>query len=427
MLDPARMRAEADAVAAALLRRGCRLDRQRFADLDGRRREIRQQAERLRADRNDSARRIGSCLAAGDADGAERLKRDAAAGAEQLESLTAQLRASDEELEGFMLELPNLPDASVPDGAGEDDNVEISKSGQPRQFDFPPLDHVALGERLDGIDLAAGAGIAQARFAVLSGRLALLHRALARFMIELHVREHGYTEYWVPYLANERALVNSGQLPKFADQLFRAERDDLCLIPTAEVALVNLVAGQLLDPGQLPMRMVAHTPSFRREAGAHGRDTRGMIRQHQFDKVELVQVVEPAASDAALEEITGQAQRLLELLELPYRRVELCAGDLGEASARTFDLEVWIPSQQRYREISSCSNCRDYQARRMSTRVRRSGRQSNELVHTLNGSGLAVGRTLVAVLENHQQPDASIRIPEALRPFVDGAEEIGAG
>ena len=425
MLDSARLRAETDAVADGLLRRGCKFDRQRFSDLDADVRTIRQQTEQLRAKRNESARRVGSCMAAGDAQGAAKLKQEAAAGAAQLEDLSARLRDAQAALETFMLGLPNLPDAEVPAGAGEDANVEIAKSGQPRQFDFPVLDHVRLGEKLAGLDLAAAADMAQARFAVLSGKVALLHRALARFMVELHVRAHGYTEYWLPYLVNAGALTNSGQLPKFAEQLFCSERDGLYLIPTAEVALVNVVAGQLLDAERLPMKMVAHTPSFRREAGAHGRDTRGMIRQHQFDKVELVQITEPDASQAALDEITADARRVLEELELPYRQVELCAGDLGEASARTFDLEVWLPSQQCYREISSCSNCRDYQARRMGTRVRRSGRQSNELVHTLNGSGLAVGRTLVAVLENHQQPDASIRIPAALRPFLDGAEVIG--
>ena len=419
MLDPARLRAQPDEVASGLSRRGCSLDRQLFARLDGEVRAARQEAERLRSQRNAAARAIGARLAAGDAAGAEQLKR-AAGGGGELEAVSESLRAAQARLHQFMLALPNLPDAAVPAGAGEDANVQVRTSGQPRRFDFPLLDHVGLGEKLGGLDFAAAAGIAGARFALLSGGLARLHRALARFMLELHVREHGYREYSVPYLANAGALVNSGQLPKFADQLFCAERDGLYLIPTAEVALVNAVAGRLLEPDCLPLRMVAHTPSFRREAGAAGRDTRGMIRQHQFDKVELVQITEAAASEAALEGITADAERVLELLELPYRRVELCAGDLGEAAARTFDLEVWIPSQQRYREISSCSNCRDYQARRMGTRVRRPGRRGNELVHTLNGSGLAVGRALVAVLENHQQEDASISIPPALRPFCDG-------
>ena len=424
MLDPARLRTQATEVAASLLRRGCRIDLDEFARLDGEVRQIREEAERLRAQRNRTARAIGEKLAAADKAGAEQLKREAATGGERLEILSESLRNAQDKLHEFMLGLPNLPDEEVPDGTGEDDNVQIATCGKPRQFDFPVLDHVVLGERL-GLDFAAAAGMAHARFALLAGDLARLHRALARFMIELHVREHGYTEYWVPYLVNPGALTNSGQLPKFADQLFCTERDSLYLIPTAEVALVNVFADQLLDPKRLPLRMVAHTPSFRREAGAAGLDTKGMIRQHQFDKVELVQITEPAESPAALASITAHAERVLELLELPYRRVELCAGDLGEASARTFDLEVWLPSQQRYREISSCSNCRDYQARRLATRVRRSGRQANELVHTLNGSGLAVGRTLVALLENHQQEDASIAIPQALRPFLDDDAVIG--
>ena len=417
MLDPARLRAQPDEIAAGLARRGCSLDRQLFARLDGQVRKIRQETEQLRSERNAAARAIGERLAAGDQSEAEQLKQQAAAGGERLESLSASLRSAQARLHEFMLALPNLPDPAVPAGAGEGANVELEKLGRPRQFDFPILDHVALGERLAGLDLAAAAGMAGARFALLSGDLARLHRALARFMLELHVREHGYREYWLPYLVNAGALVNSGQLPKFADQLFASERDGLYLIPTAEVALVNVAAGCLLAPEALPLRMVAHTPSFRREAGAGGRDTRGMIRQHQFDKVELVQITEAAASEAALAEITSHAERvLLELLELPYRRVELCAGDLGEAAARTLDLEVWLPSQRRYREISSCSNCRDYQARRLQARVRRPGKQPNELVHTLNGSGLAVGRTLVAVLENHQQEGRKHQHPTGPAP-----------
>ncbi len=426
MIDPAWLRDEPEAAAAVLARRGCKADYADFAAIDKQLRQMRQQVEQLRAERNASARAVGEKVRAGDPDAAEQSKRQAAEAGAELGRLEGQLRDLQERERTFLLSLPNAPAEVVPDGDGDESNVEIARFGALPAFSFEPRDHVAIGSELGGMDFAAAGQMAQARFVVLAGPLARLQRGLAHFMLDLHVRDHGYIEHYVPYLLNREALTNSGQLPKFGDQVFCTERDDLFLIPTAEGPLVNLAAGRLFDPVQLPLRAVAHTPSFRREAGAHGRDTRGMLRQHQFEKVEMVQVVSPDSSEAALDEMVSQAGRVLELLELPYRTVALCAGALNEASARTIDLEVWMPGQGMYREISSCSNCGDYQARRMGARMRTPGKGPNALVHTLNGSGLAVGRALIAVLENHQRADGSVSLPASLRPYMDGAAELEA-
>jgi seryl-tRNA synthetase len=316
----------------------------------------------------------------------------------------------------------------VPVGADEDGNVEVARWGTPRSFDFEIKDHVALGEQHGWLDFETAAKLSGARFALLRGPIARLHRALAQFMINLHTGEHGYEEAYTPYLVQAPALQGTGQLPKFEEDLFKITREgeaDFYLIPTAEVSLTNIVSGEILDAKQLPLKFVAHTPCFRSEAGASGRDTRGMIRQHQFDKVEMVQIVDPATSFEALEGMTGNAERVLQLLELPYRKLALCTGDMGFSAVKTYDLEVWVPSQDKYREISSCSNCGDFQARRMQARFRNPETGKPELVHTLNGSGLAVGRTLVAVLENYQQADGSIRVPEVLKPYMGGIEIIG--
>jgi len=319
----------------------------------------------------------------------------------------------------MMLDMPNLPDDSVPVGVDENDNVELRRWGTPREFDFTVRDHVALGETNGWLDAESATKLSGSRFTVLSGPLARLHRALAQFMLDTHISQHGYTEYYVPYLVNAAAMQGSGQLPKFADDAFATE-DERYLIPTAEVPLTNLVAGMILNIDELPMRMTAHTPCFRREAGSYGKDTRGMIRQHQFEKVEMVQISHPDDSQQALEEMTGHAEAILQKLGLPYRVVVLCTGDMGFSAARTHDLEVWLPGQNSYREISSVSNCTDFQARRMQARFRPRAGEKPQLVHTLNGSGLAVGRTLIAIMENYQNEDGSITVPEVLRPYMGG-------
>lgn len=419
MLDPKLLRSDLPGVAAALARRGFMLDVQAFASLEEQRKSAQIEADRLRAERNANAKAVGfakskgqdlgSLLAAGEALGA------GLQGVEQrLEEVQAQIT-------DLQLGLPNILDASVPEGRDENANVEVRRFGVPREFTFEPKDHVALGERL-GMDFEAAGRISGARFVVLMGMLAKLHRALAQFMLDLHTGDHGYREAYVPYLVHATALLGTGQLPKFEQDQFAVRGDPgFYLIPTAEVPLTNLVRDQILAPERLPLRMVAHTPCFRSEAGAAGKDTRGMIRQHQFDKVELVQIVRPENSYAALEELTGHAENVLKALELPYRVLSLCAGDTGASSAKTYDLEVWLPSQKRYREISSCSNCEAFQARRLQARWRNPETAKPELVHTLNGSGVAVGRALVAVLENYQQADGSIAIPTALKPYMGGA------
>ncbi|MBA1245373.1 serine--tRNA ligase [Pseudomonas japonica] len=426
MLDSKLLRGQLQEVAERLATRGFSLDVARIEALEAQRKVVQTRTEQLQAERNSRSKSIGQAKARGEdiaplmAD-VERMAQELAQGKAELDDIQAQL-------DGILLGLPNLPDASVPVGKDEDDNLEVRRWGTPAAFDFEIKDHVALGERFGWLDFESAARLSGARFAVLRGPIARLHRALAQFMINLHVAEHGYEEAYTPYLVQAPALQGTGQLPKFEEDLFKIARDgeaDLYLIPTAEVSLTNLVADQILDAKVLPLKLVAHTPCFRSEAGASGRDTRGMIRQHQFDKVEMVQVVEPSKSMEALEGLTANAERVLQLLELPYRVLALCTGDMGFSAIKTYDLEVWVPSQGKYREISSCSNTGDFQARRMQARWRNPETGKPELVHTLNGSGLAVGRTLVAVLENYQQADGSIRVPEVLKPYMAGLEVIG--
>ncbi|TLZ11521.1 MAG: serine--tRNA ligase [Gammaproteobacteria bacterium] len=419
MIDPKLLRSDPDAVARNLARRGYRLDVAAFRALEEKRKPCAVEVDRLRAERNANARAVGAAKGRGE---------DAAALITTGEQLTASLSSAEAallavygELEQWQLGLPNLLDPSVPDGQDESANREVRRWGEPRSFSFAPRDHVELGERLRGLDFEAAARLSGARFVLMHGQVARLHRALAQFMLDLHTREHGYTEVYVPYLVHGRTLTGTGQLPKLEQDLFAVRGEHgLYLIPTAEVPLTNLVREQIVPAEALPLKWVAHTPCFRSEAGAAGKDTRGMIRNHQFDKVELVQIVRPADSYAALEELTSHAEAVLRRLEIPYRTVALCAGDIGFASAKTYDLEVWLPSQQRYREISSCSNCEAFQARRMQARWRNPEGGKPEAVHTLNGSGVAVGRALVAVLENYQNEDGSVRVPAALEPYMGG-------
>ncbi|HWW31019.1 MAG TPA: serine--tRNA ligase [Steroidobacteraceae bacterium] len=419
MLDPKLLRSDLTGVADALARRGFLLDVAGFAALEEQRKSVQIEADRLRADRNASAKAVGIAKSKGQ-DIAGLLKLSESLG-EQLQSVEQRLEAIQAQITSLQMGLPNILHASVPDGNDESANVEVRRWGEPRRFAFEPKDHVALGEPL-GMDFEAAGRISGARFVVMTGMLAKLHRALAQFMLDLHVRDHGYREAYVPYLVHDTALIGTGQLPKFAQDLFAVRGDPgFYLIPTAEVPLTNLVRDQILAAERLPIKFVGHTPCFRSEAGAAGRDTRGMIRQHQFDKVELVQIVRPESSYAALEDLTGHAEAVLQALELPYRVLTLCAGDTGPSSAKTYDLEVWLPSQNRYREISSCSNCESFQARRLQARWRNPDTGKPELVHTLNGSGVAVGRALVAVLENYQQADGTIVVPSVLAPYMGGA------
>jgi len=424
VLDPKLLRSDLTGVAAALARRGFVLDQRRLAGLEERRKAVQIEADRLRAERNANAKAAGQAKAQG---------RDAAPLLALGELLSAKLEGVDRELESIQAELssvqlglPNILHASVPEGRDECANVELRRWGAPREFSFEPRDHVSVGERL-GMDFEAAARISGARFVVMSGELARLHRALIQLMLDLHVREHGYRETYVPYLVHAAALEGTGQLPKFEQDLFAVHGDPgFFLIPTAEVPVTNLVRDQIVDAADLPMKFVAHTPCFRSEAGAAGKDTRGMIRQHQFEKVELVHIVRPDDSYAALEELTSHAEAVLRALELPYRVIALCAGDVGFASAKTYDLEVWLPSQRRYREISSCSNCEAFQARRMQARWRNPATGKPELVHTLNGSGVAVGRALVAILENGQQEDGSVVLPSVLASYMGGDLRLSA-
>ena len=419
MLDPKLLRSDLPGVAAALARRGFVLDVDRFASLEEQRKSTQIEADGLRAERNANAKAVGMAKSKGQ-DVANLLSVGESLGA-GLQGVEKRLEAIQAQITELQMGLPNILDDSVPDGSDESANVEVRRFGMPREFTFEPKDHVALGERL-GMDFEAAGRISGARFVVLTGMLAKLHRALAQFMLDLHTKDHGYREAYVPYLVQAAALVGTGQLPKFEEDLFAVRGNPgFYLIPTAEVPLTNLVRDQILAPERLPLKFVAHTPCFRSEAGAAGKDTRGMIRQHQFDKVELVQIVRPEHSYAALEELTGHAENVLKALELPYRVLSLCAGDTGPSSAKTYDLEVWLPSQKRYREISSCSNCESFQARRLQARWRNPETAKPELVHTLNGSGVAVGRALVAILENYQQEDGSIGIPAALAPYMGGA------
>ncbi len=423
MLDPRLLRTDPEAVAANLARRGYTLDVDRLAALEERRKTLDIAVGELRNQRNTRSRSIGAAKARGE--DIEPLKAEVARMATELTEREAELEAVRADLDALAMDLPNLLDERVPDGADENDNVEIRRWGEPAALDFEPADHVDLGAGLGGLDFEAAAALSGARFAVMQGGVARLHRALAQFMLDLHTREHGYVETSVPYLVREPVLFGTGQLPKFGEDLFRVEADpDLYLIPTAEVPLTNLARERIFEPEQLPLRMAAYTPCFRSEAGSHGKDTRGMIRQHQFDKVELVHIVAPADSAAAHETLTGHAEAVLRALELPYRVVALCTGDVGFSAASTYDLEVWLPGQGRYREISSCSNCEAFQARRMQARWRNPETGKPEPLHTLNGSGVAIGRALVAVLENHQQADGSVRVPEVLAPYMGGVDVL---
>ena len=426
MIDPKLLRSDPDAVARNLARRGFALDVSALRALEEKRKPWAVEVDRLRAERNANAKAVGMAKAR-----AEDITTLIARG----EDLTAQLGRAEGELEGvqreleqWQLGLPNLLHESVPDGRDESANREVTRWGEPRRFDFPARDHVEIGERLGGLDFEAAARISGARFVVMRAQVARLHRALAQFMLDLHTREHGYTEVYVPYLVRPEALMGTGQLPKFEADLFAVAggAHPYFLIPTAEVPVTNLVRGEIFGAEALPLKYVAHTPCFRSEAGAAGKDTRGMIRNHQFDKVELVQIVRPADSYAALEELTTHAETVLQRLAIRYRKVALCAGDVGFGSAKTYDLEAWLPSQQRYREISSCSNFEAFQARRMQARWRNPESGKPEPLHTLNGSGLAVGRTLVAVLENYQQADGSVSVPAALAPWMGGLTRLTA-
>ncbi|HLF12476.1 MAG TPA: serine--tRNA ligase [Gammaproteobacteria bacterium] len=419
MLDPRALRQDLDAVARNLARRGFALDRERYQALESERKQLQVQVETLRQNRNERSKVIGRAKAAGD--DVEPLKREVGELGSALTAAESRLSSLSEELDTFLAGLPNLLHETVPDGADQEANLEVRRWGTPRDFDFPVKDHVALGEQLGLMDFDAATKLAGSRFVVLRGGLARLQRALIQLMLDLHTREHGYSETYVPYLVNDCALFGTGQLPKFAADLFALQGENqLRLIPTAEVPLTNLVRESIIEAADLPMKLTAHTPCFRSEAGSYGQDTRGMIRQHQFEKVELVQIVTPESSYQALESLVSHAEAVLQRLELPYRMVSLCAGDMGFYSAKTYDLEVWLPGQDRYREISSCSNCEAFQARRMQARFRNPDTGKPELVHTLNGSGVAAGRALIAVLENYQQADGSIRIPEALRPYMGG-------
>jgi seryl-tRNA synthetase len=425
VIDPKLLRASPAEVAANLARRGFQFDLGAYTALEDKRKQAQVEADRLRAERNANAKKVGMAKGKGE-DVAPLLAAGEKLG-EELVSAEAAINAVQVELDGLLLGLPNLLQPGVPDGADEHANVELRRWGTPRSFDFTPRDHVELGEKLArGLDFEAGARIAGSRFVVLRDAVARLHRALGQFMLDLHTREHGYTEVYVPYLASPASLRGTGQLPKFEQDLFAVRSEhNYYLIPTAEVPVTNLVREQILEAKELPLKLVAHSPCFRSEAGAAGKDTRGMIRQHQFDKVEIVQIVEPAKSGDAHEQLTAHAEAVLQKLELPYRVVALCAGDIGFGSSKTYDIEVWLPGQQRYREISSCSNFMDFQARRMQARWRNPATGKPEPLHTLNGSGVAVGRALVAVLENFQNADGSITIPAALRPYF-GAERITA-
>jgi seryl-tRNA synthetase len=424
VIDPKLLRSDPEAVARNLARRGFKLDVEALKALEDQRKPFQVELDRLRSERNANAKAVGMAKGRGE---------DVAPLISKGEQLTQGLAKAEEdltavqaELEQWQLGLPNLLHESVPEGKDETGNVEVRRWGEPRSLGFKALDHIEVGEKLGGLDFEVAARISGARFVVMKGQVARLHRALAQFMLDLHTGEHGYTEVYVPYLVQKQALYGTGQLPKFSQDLFAVQGEQagaepaFYLIPTAEVPVTNLVREQIVEAKDLPLKFVCHTPCFRSEAGAAGKDTRGMIRNHQFDKVEIVQIVRPADSYAALEELTANAEEVLRRLEIPYRTMALCSGDIGFGSAKTYDLEAWLPAQAKYREISSCSNFEAFQARRMQARWRNPDGGKPEPVHTLNGSGLAVGRTLVAVLENYQQADGSVEVPQVLRPYMAG-------
>jgi seryl-tRNA synthetase len=424
MLDSKLIRTNPEAVAAALAKRGYVLDIERIKTLEEERKAIQTKTEMLQQERNTRSKNIGKAKAAGEdiaplMQAVEQLKQE-------LTSAEAELVKVQDSLEEFLRGVPNMPADEVPEGKSDEDNVELRRWGTPREFDFPILDHVDLGEKLGGLDFDTASKITGSRFAVLRGGIARLHRALAQFMLDTHINEHGYEEVNVPFIVNADSLFGTGQLPKFEEDLFKlTDERGFYLIPTAEVPVTNILRDELLESAaQLPLRLVCHSPCFRSEAGSYGRDTRGMIRQHQFEKVELVQFVRPEESDAALESLVGHAETILQKLGLPHRTVILCGGDIGFSAAKTYDIEVWVPSQNKYREISSCSNFRDFQARRMKARYRHPETGKPEFLHTLNGSGLAIGRTLLAVLENYQQADGSVVVPDVLRAYMGGADVL---
>ncbi|OTQ48604.1 serine--tRNA ligase [Gilliamella apis] len=430
MLDPNLLRNELDLVASKLARRGFKLDVETIRQLEEKRKTLQVETENLQAQRNARSKAIGEAKARGE--DISTLREEVNKLGEKLNSAKTELDKLLNQIKDISANIPNIPNDSVPDGKDENDNVEVSRFGTPRTFDFPIQDHVTLGERFGGLDFAAGVKLTGARFVVMKSQIARLHRAITQFMLDLHTEQHGYAEIYVPYLVNQATLFGTGQLPKFAGDLFHtkpldeeSESSNYALIPTAEVPVTNLVRDEILDESVLPLKMTAHTPCFRSEAGSYGKDTRGLIRMHQFDKVELVQIVKPEESMQALEELTAHAEKVLQLLELPYRKIVLCTGDMGFGSCKTYDLEVWVPAQNTYREISSCSNMWDFQARRMQARYRNKADNKTYLVHTLNGSGLAVGRTLVAIMENYQQADGTIKVPSVLVPYMNGLEVIG--
>ena len=422
MLDPQLIRNSLDQIQLALTKRAYTLDVDSLQTLDTRRKKIQVQTQALQSERNRRSKQIGKAKAAGE---------DIHALLDDVESLGDKLKACESELQTVQLELhdilsgiPNTPHETVPAGQTEDDNVEVRRWGEPGQFDFEPKDHVDLGEALGMLDFATATTIASSRFVVMQGAVARLHRALIQFMLDTHTQEHGYTEVNVPYLVNKDSLFGTGQLPKFAEEQFYIDKQALYLIPTAEVPVTNIARDRIIDADLMPLKFVCHTPCFRSEAGSYGKDTRGMIRQHQFEKVEMVQLVKPENSYQVLEQLTGHAEAILQKLNLPYRVVTLCGGDLGFSSAKTYDLEVWLPGQHKYREISSCSNFESFQARRLQARWRNPDTGKPELVHTLNGSGLAVGRTLIAVIENYQDKDGKIHIPAVLQRYMGGMDVI---
>ena len=423
MLDPQLLRSDPESVAARLAARGYEFDVDGWRAMDAKRKDLQLRMQELQNRKNQSAKSIGE---------AKRRGEDIQPLLDQVKNLGDELGGAEaefarvrDEQQDLLMGMPNLPLEDVPAGKDENDNVEVRRWGDIPVFDFEPRDHVDLGELNGGLDFASAAKLSGARFAVLRGGLSRLHRALAQFMLDVHTLEHGYTELYLPYLVNAAAMTGTGQLPKFGDDAFATtDEPPRYLIPTAEVPMTNMVADEIIDADDLPLKFTSHTPCFRREAGSHGKDTRGIIRQHQFEKVELVQVTRPEDSFEALEQLTGHAETILQRLELPYRTVVLCTGDMGFSAAKTYDIEVWLPAQDSYREISSCSVCTDFQARRMKARWRNPETGKPELVHTLNGSGLAVGRTLLAVMENYQQRDGSIRVPDALKPYMGGVDTL---
>jgi seryl-tRNA synthetase len=430
MLDIKAVRQDPDAVAAALDKRGYVFDIAAFTALDARRKKADIDSQNLLAERKSASKKIGQLVGQGVPveEAKAQVNETLQTIASQIDELTEQAKRVQGELEQLMLSVPNVPASEVPAGASEDDNVEVERWGTPREFQFPVKDHVELGEGIGQLDADTGSKITGSRFTVMFGELARMHRALIQFMMDLHTREHGYQEIYVPYIVNRDSLRGTGQLPKFEEDLFRLEGEQgYYLIPTAEVPVTNVARDRIFEDAELGdsgVRFACHSPCFRSEAGSYGRDTRGMIRQHQFEKVEMVQLVRPEQSDEALEQLTGHAESVLQALELPYRKVILCGGDIGFSARKTYDLEVWLPGQDAYREISSCSSFGDYQARRMQARWRNPATGKPELLHTLNGSGLAVGRTLVAILENYQQADGSVTIPEALRAYMGGVTQL---